>query len=75
MLGLIAQDVASSKIDKEWSNFVSKGKDDYLRLDYGQMGVISWGAIQCLMNEIINILVIKLCNENLKRKQTLKYLP
>ena len=54
-VGFIAQDVASSKVDKEWSNFVRKGKDDYLRLDYGQMGVTSWGAIQYFMNEIANL--------------------
>ena len=28
-VGLIAQDVMTSNIDKEWSNFVSKGKDDF----------------------------------------------
>ena len=28
-VGCIAQDVMTSKIDKEWSNFVSKGKDDF----------------------------------------------
>ena len=55
-VGFIAQDILSSKIgNNEWSNFVSKGKDDYLRMDYSQMGVISWGAIQYLMNEITNL--------------------
>ena len=54
-VGFIAQDVVSSKIDTERSNFVSKGKDDYSRLDYGQMSVISWGAIQYLMNEMTNL--------------------
>ena len=47
---------ANSKIaSNEWSNFVIKGKDDYLRMDYSQMGVISWGAIQYLMNEITSL--------------------
>ena len=54
-VGFIAQDVVNSKIDEEWSNFVSKGKDDFLRIDYGQMGVISWSAIQYLMNEITTL--------------------
>ena len=54
-VGFIAQDVMTSKFDKEWRNFVSKGKDDSLRIDYGQMGVISWGAIQYLTNEITTL--------------------
>ena len=55
-VGFIAQDILNSKIgNNEWSNFVSKGTDDYLRMDYSQMGVISWGAIQQLMNEITNL--------------------
>ena len=55
-VGFIAQDILNSKIgNNEWSNFVSKGKDDYLRMDYSQMGVISWGAIQYLMNEITHL--------------------
>ena len=55
-VGFIAQDILNSKIaSNEWSNFVSKGKDDFLRMDYSQMGVISWGAIQYLMNEITNL--------------------
>ena len=54
-VGFIAQDVVNSKVNEEWSNIVSKGKDDFLRIDYGQMGVISWGAIQYLMNEITNL--------------------
>ena len=49
----IAQDLVNSKIaSNERSNFVSKGKDDFLRMDYSQMGAISWGAMQYLMNEI-----------------------
>ena len=55
-VGFIAQDILNSKIaSNEWSNFVSKGKDDFLRMDYSQMGVISWGAIQYLMNEITSL--------------------
>ena len=54
-VGFVAQDVMTSKIDKEWSNFASKGKDDFLRIDYGQMGDISWGAIQYVMNEITTL--------------------
>ena len=54
-VGFIAQDVVNSKVNKEWSNFVRKGKDNFLRIDYGQMGVISWGAIQYLMNEITTL--------------------
>ena len=55
-VGCIAQDILNSKIaSNEWSNFVSKGKDDFLRMDYSQMGIISWGAIQYLMNEITNL--------------------
>ena len=55
-VGFMAQDILNSKIgNNEWSNFVSKGKDDYLRMDYSQMGVISWGTIQYLMNEITNL--------------------
>ena len=46
-VGFIAQDILSSKIaSSEWSNFVSQGKDGVFRMDYSQMGVISWGAIQ-----------------------------
>ena len=45
-VGFIAQDVVNSKVDKEWRNLVSEGRDEFLRIDYGQMGVISWGAIQ-----------------------------
>ena len=45
-VGFIAQDILNSKIaSNEWSNFVSKGKDDFLGMDYSQMGVISWGPI------------------------------
>ena len=44
-VGFIAQDVMTSKIDKEWSNFVSKGKDDFLRIDYGHRWVLFRGAL------------------------------
>ena len=55
-VGFIAQDILNSNIaSNEWSNFVNKGKDDYLRMDYSQMGVISWGAIQYLMSEITTL--------------------
>ena len=66
-VGFIAQDILNSKIaSSEWSNLVSKGKDDYLRMDYSQMGVIPWGAIQYLMNEITNLKseLTKLKNES-----------
>ena len=33
-VGFIAQDVVNSKIDKEWANFASKGKNDFSRIDY-----------------------------------------
>ena len=55
-VGFIAQDILNPKIaSNEWSNFVSKGKNDYLRMDYSQMGIISWGAIQYLMSEITTL--------------------
>ena len=55
-VSFIARDILNSKIaSNEWSNFVSKGKDDFLRMDYSQMGVISWGAIEYLMAEITNL--------------------
>ena len=55
-VAFMAQDILNSKIaSSEWSNFVSKGKDDLLRMEYSQMGVISWGAIQFLLNQITNL--------------------
>ena len=32
-----------------------RGKTIFLRMDYSQMGIISWGAIQYSMNEITNL--------------------
>ena len=55
-IGFIAQDIHNSKMPKHWSKMVMKDTDDeYLRLDYIEMNVVLWGAVQDMMKEIAHL--------------------
>ena len=55
-IGFIAQDILNSKMPKHWSKIVMKDTDDeYLRLNYIQMNVVLWSAVQETMKEITHL--------------------
>ena len=52
-IGLIAQDIPTSKMPKHGSKVVVKDTDDeYFRLNYIKMNVVLWSAVQHLMSEV-----------------------
>ena len=55
-IGFIAQDIHNSKMPKHWTKIVMKDTDDeYLRLNYIEMNVVLWGAVQEMMKEITHL--------------------
>ena len=54
-IGFIAQDIPHSKMLKHWSKVVVKDNGEYLRLNYIEMNVVVWGAVQEMMEEIMHL--------------------